>query len=262
MSSSSVTNTLTFRAGPAASAAEIIDMIGADGYAYVDGIPNDFDHLSLLSLIGIPVPQYQGELVRDIKPDPQMQEFEVSALNMKPLVPHTELFEFAGLPPRYIALWAVVPAHGPGGETTLTDGYELLRTFTPEERAALEAREFEWRSPASLTAEGVQRAAYHPIAERTPWGTVLRYSGREMRCRGLGGEYVDDPLLTEYRDRGLRFFEQACHAVKIARGALLVWDNWRMYHSRSGFCDPRRHLRRVMLDQFGAGDANELSRAG
>ncbi|KZM69638.1 hypothetical protein AWN90_07620 [Nocardia terpenica] len=220
----------------------------AFGYVHVAGVPADFDRLSVLSLLGAPVRQYQGELIRDIKPDPAMQAFEVSALNMKPLVPHTEHFEFAGLPPRYIALWAVTPAQGPGGETTLADGYELLGTFSPEQRAAMSVREFEWRSPMSLTAEGVHEAARHPIAEHTPWGIVLRFSGREMRYRTQDGEYADDSLLTEYRDRGLRHFERTCRSVKIAQNALLVWDNWRMYHSRNGFSDPRRHLRRVMLD--------------
>lgn len=36
-----------------------------------------------------------------------MEDFEVSALNTKPLVAHTEHFEFTGLPPRYVALWAM-----------------------------------------------------------------------------------------------------------------------------------------------------------
>lgn len=249
MTGSPAISTLKCGAEPTTLADEMADAIGAHGYVCVDGVPDNLDYLSVLSLLGTPLPQYQGELIRDIRPDPAMEEFEVSALNTKPLVAHTEHFEFTGLPPRYVALWAVEPARGPGGETTIADGYELLSTFSQQEQAIMTTREFEWRSPASLTAEGVREAAYHPIAEHTPWGVVVRFSGREMRCRAPGGGYADDPLLIEYRDRGLRFFELSCHPIKIARNSLLVWDNWRMLHSRTGFSDSRRHLRRVMLDQ-------------
>jgi alpha-ketoglutarate-dependent taurine dioxygenase len=58
---------------------------------------------------------------------------------------------------------------------------------------------------------------------------------------------TDDDLSRRWVIHGRAFFETNKTAIKIERGGLLVWDNWRMLHARNGFTDPRRHLRRVLL---------------
>jgi hypothetical protein len=54
------------------------------GYAYLRGIGADFDHPAEILRLGECMPQYQGQLIRDVKPDPVMEKAEVSANNMKP----------------------------------------------------------------------------------------------------------------------------------------------------------------------------------
>src|SRR5262249_40878100 len=102
--------------------------------ALVGGLPESFDYPGEWARFGPLVPQYGGALVRDVKPDPAVSNTVVSSANMAELTPHTEWYEFPGLPPRYVALWCVNPAEGPGGETTLVDRDRLLDDYTVPER--------------------------------------------------------------------------------------------------------------------------------
>ncbi len=139
--------------------------LASAGYAHVRGLPESFDHPDELARLGPLVPQYGGALVRDVKPDPAVSNTIVSSANMAELTPHTEWHEFPGPPPRYVALWCVHPARGPGGETTLADGYRLLEDYTLPERERLTLDIRQWRSRPTLAREGVQQVAYHPIIE-------------------------------------------------------------------------------------------------
>jgi alpha-ketoglutarate-dependent taurine dioxygenase len=209
------------------------------GYAYVPTVPRGFDYLRELSRLGPPVPQYGGALVRDVKPDPAISNDVVSAANTAELTPHTEWYEFPGLPPRYVALWCQRPAAGPGGETTFADGYLLLRQFTVAERERMSSDLRIWRSRPTLTREGVDQLVRQPILASHAGRTVLRFSTLDLQ--------PDDSLTERYIAAGREFFEAARTAIKIPRGGLLVWDNWRMLHARTAFNDPRRHLRRVLI---------------
>lgn len=219
--------------------ADIRAQLDHTGYAYLPTIPSGTDYLRELSRLGPPVPQYGGVLVRDVKPDPSIGNDVVSAANTAELTPHTEWYEFPGLPPRYVALWCVQPASGTGGETTLADGYALLDQFTPVERAQLAARARAWRSRPTLAREGVDQAVRQPILEAHAGRTVIRFSMLDLQ--------PDDDLTERYVATGREFFETTRTAIKIARGAVLIWDNWRMLHARTAFTDPRRHLRRVLI---------------
>src|SRR6266545_115474 len=182
--------------------------LASAGYAYMRGLPEDFDYPAELTRLGPLVPQYGGALVRDVKPDPEVSDTVVSSANMAELTPHTEWYEFPGLSPRYVALWCVQPAEGPGGETT-------------------------------LAREGVQEVAYHPIIEIHRSTVLLRFSTLDM--------LTDDALSQRWVHHGRAFFEANKIGIKIERDGLLLWDNWRMLHARNGFSDPRRHLRRVLI---------------
>jgi alpha-ketoglutarate-dependent taurine dioxygenase len=71
----------------------------------------------------------------------------------------------------------------------------------------------------------------------------MRYSSREM----YEIEPTDDDLHQRYVQGGIRFFADTHVEVAIERNALLIWDNWRVIHSRNAFSDPRRHLMRVIF---------------
>ncbi len=54
------------------------------------------------------------------------------------------------------------------------------------------------------------------------------------------------PLETAIRAT-LRHFDEAAVAITIPEGHMLIWDNHRMLHGRTGFSDSRRHLTRYWL---------------
>lgn len=209
------------------------------GYAYVSGLTQGFDHASALAALGPLVPQYGGVLVRDVKPDPAISNNIASASNMAELTPHTEWYEFPGLPPRYVALWCVQPAEGHGGETTLADGHAMLDRFNPTELRQLATQLWRWRSRPTLAREGVDQIAHHPIIEIHRGQPVLRFSTLDLMA--------EDELSRRYVAAGREFFDAAKTATKIEKGAILIWDNWRIIHARNGFTDPNRHLRRVLI---------------
>ncbi|GAB2625803.1 hypothetical protein GCM10027168_66930 [Streptomyces capparidis] len=209
------------------------------GYVYLCDVPAEFDHPSFLSGFGEFMPQYDGKLVWDLTPEPDMDDVYHSR-NTRALVPHTEAYEYPGPPPRYLALWCVRPAQGPGGETTLADGREWLGTFTTEELDHMRTHPYEWHSSEGLARKDIHLSNRHPILSEHRGHTVLRYSANNV-------EDVDDGFLPGYVQRGVEFFDKTHIAVRIERNALLVWDNWRMLHSRTAFKDRGRHLKRVLI---------------
>lgn len=218
--------------------------LAADGYAYVDGVPAEFDHAGWLAAnVGPLMPQYDGQTIWSIKAEPRY-EGVYHSLNMQPLTPHTECYEWAEVPPRYLALWCVVPGEDSGGQTTLGDGYAFLDTLTAPERELLASRQWQFVSTAGLQEMELGRVARHPILERRPGRSpVLRFT-----CRCIH-DPDGDPFLAEFRERLLGFFDDTHVAVSFEPRALLVWDNHRLLHSRTGYSDPRRHLRRVWLGE-------------
>jgi alpha-ketoglutarate-dependent taurine dioxygenase len=114
----------------------------------------------------------------------------------------------------------------------------MLGRFTAAEREHLMRHPREWRS-SLLARQGINQVAHKPIIEMHGDRMVLRFSTLDI--------VADDELTRRYVATGREFFESAKVAVKIARGAILAWDNWRMMHARNGFSDPHRHLRRVLV---------------
>ena len=59
----------------------------------------------------------------------------------------------------------------------------------------------------------------------------------------------DDVRITTLQDQWVEHFDQTCVHVDYRPGSFVIWDNWRVLHSRTGFQDTRRHLRRVFIDK-------------
>lgn len=219
----------------------IKNQIAHVGFAYIENLTDEFDYATELTKLGDPLPQYMGELVRDIKPDPKRETGVYSALSMDELTPHTEWYEFEGAPPRYVALWCVQPVQGLGGETTLADGYAFLNEFSDADLALMRERTYEWYAlPSDQRVAGSPDPVLHPILEDNTGGLLLRYSNQYV-------QRVEDGLIPRYIDNGKAFFVNNHIAISIAKGDLLIWDNWRMIHARNSFEDPNRHLRRMLL---------------
>lgn len=209
------------------------------GYVFMCNVPGVFDPVAFCRRLGNFVPQYTGVLVGDVTPEPGMDEF-YHAGNTRPLYPHSEGYDFEGLPPRYLALWCETPSTGAGGETTLADARAWTETLTEEDRAYLRQRLFAWETTDAMRHLGLDLHPEHPVIEDHPEGAIVRYSFNNLV---RGSDERIGPLLADAKE----YFERHHVAVQYERRDMLVFDNWRMLHARSAFTDTRRHLRRVQI---------------
>lgn len=219
---------------------KIEHQLGENGYSYVTGISKDeFDYVAFAASLGSLMPHHNGELIWDICLDLEVDSIYHSG-NLGALLPHTEANEHPGLPPRYLMLWCIRHASGSGGETTLADGYEWIKTLSEETREALRANRYVWRSSDGITQSGYYSSAIHPILEEFDATQILRYDYIDVEKTRDG---FLEPILESVR----KFFERQKIGVGIKPGCILVWDNWRMLHGRNAFSDPKRHLKRILL---------------
>jgi alpha-ketoglutarate-dependent taurine dioxygenase len=212
------------------------------GHVHGVDVPDGFDHVGFLAQFGAFYPGPSGKMIDDIMPEAGMDDVYYGS-NRRALLPHTEGYEFSGLPPRYLALWCVTPPAGAGGETTLFDARPVVEHLADSEREALERCVFTWVSSAGLRRNGLGQEAVHPILEAVDGIGLLRFSLNNIVLpQGTRHERVKAFLnLTR------RAFEDGHITVKYQRNDLLHWDNWRVLHSRNAFDDPQRHLRRIQI---------------
>jgi alpha-ketoglutarate-dependent taurine dioxygenase len=211
-------------------------------------VPESFDHAAFLAGFGDFYPGPSGKLVDDIVPEAGMDDVYYGG-NRRSLLPHTEGYEFAGLPPRYLALWCVTPSAGEGGETTLMDTTPLLAWLSERDRHVLRTQRFAFHGSAGLRRRGLDQHATHPILATVDGFTVLRFSSNNIEIDRA------DPAAQAFLARTTEVFEAAHIAIRYRRNDLLHWDNWRLLHSRTAFEDPHRHLKRVQIRYSGAHSA-------
>ncbi|OLZ43648.1 TauD/TfdA family dioxygenase [Amycolatopsis keratiniphila] len=215
-------------------------LLGNNGYVHVVNVPESFDHVEFLKEMGEFQPTPTGTVVGDVKPERGMDDVN-HGQNRGGLTPHTEGYEFHGLPPRYLGLWCVNPPAGQGGETTIFDGNRVLTEFTDDERVHLRDTAYRWGSTEGLARHGVRPTAEHPVLEEHDGETIFRFSTNYLVVPD------GDDVARRVIDRGNELFAERHIAVRYRRHDLLVWDNWRMLHSRNAFEDPERHLKRVQI---------------
>jgi alpha-ketoglutarate-dependent taurine dioxygenase len=61
--------------------------------------------------------------------------------------------------------------------------------------------------------------------------------------------HEDDEFLLNLRERVLEFFTETHITADYEPNSLLIWNNHRMVHSRTGYTDRNRHLRRIWLSE-------------
>jgi alpha-ketoglutarate-dependent taurine dioxygenase len=215
------------------------ELMEEHGYVLICNVPDDFDQVRFCRTLGSFVPNYTGAVVGDVRPEPGMDDV-YHAGNTRPLTPHSEGYDFTVLPPKYIALWCVHPASGPGGETTLADTAPWVRTLTEAERETLEVTEYEWKTTEGVNRLGLDLHTKHPILEEHGSGLIVRFS-----CNNLIRD--DDDFAAGLQRRWHGHFDADHVAVNYQRNDMLVWDNWRLLHARNAFSDRSRHLRRIQI---------------
>lgn len=211
------------------------------GYVLLCNVPDDFDHVAFCRRLGGFVPNYTGAVVGDVRPEPGMDDV-YHAGNTRPLTPHTEGYDFQVMPPRYIALWCVEPAEGPGGETTLADTAAWICEMDTEQTEMLFETSFRWKTTEGVQRMGLDLKTEHPLLESHGKTTIVRFS-----CNNLIRD-PGDPVSELQREWQEKFALEHV-AVDYRRNDMLVWDNWRLLHARNAFSDRRRHLRRIQIAQ-------------
>ncbi|MEU8654858.1 TauD/TfdA family dioxygenase [Streptomyces sp. NPDC048737] len=215
-------------------------LLGNNGYVHLVNVPESFDHVAFLKHLGEFQPTPTGTLVGDVKPERGMDDVN-HGQNRGALQPHTEGYEFRGRPPRYLALWCVKPAEGPGGETTMFDGNRVLAEFDESELRQFRDTVYRWGSTEGLARKGVVPTAEHPVLEEHEGELVFRFSTSYLVIP------EGDELARRLIERGNALYEEQHIAVRYEKRDMVVWDNWRMLHSRNAFEDPTRHLKRVQI---------------
>ncbi|WP_198347923.1 TauD/TfdA family dioxygenase [Plantactinospora sp. KBS50] len=215
------------------------ELMDVHGYVYLCNAPDDFDPVGFCRGLGPFIPNYTGAVVGDVRPEAGMDDV-YHAGNTRPLMPHTEGYDFEIVPPRFIALWCVTPCRGEGGETTLMDARAFVQTLSDEERDHLNNHVYDWKTTDGIRRMGLDLHTRHPVLEDHADGQIVRFS-----CNNL--IRADDDPAAAIQEKVKRYFDQHHIAVNYERNDMLVWDNWRMLHSRTAFNDRHRHLRRIQV---------------
>ena len=132
---------------------QYLTLLAHNGYVHVTDVPQAFDHQKFFLGFGDPFPGPFGQIVDDILPEPGMDSLYYAG-NHRALLPHTEGYECAGLPPRYLALWCVNPPATGNGETTLYDTTPLLSRLPAADGRWLRDNTYDWHASAGLRKLG------------------------------------------------------------------------------------------------------------
>lgn len=217
--------------------ANLRDLLTTHGYVLLTNVLDDFDHVLFCQRLGSLIPHINGATTWDIRPEPDNKNNVYYPGSNRTFAPHTECFDFQGLPPRYLSLWCIHPAFGEGGETTVADTFPWIDQLSDSERERLEEVKFDWENPHG---SGLGICSQHPVIERFGGDRIVRFS-----CKNL--VHSDGDSVADLIRRWQLLFDHEHVAIRYERNDMLVFDNWRMLHGRSGFQDLRRHLRRVQI---------------
>lgn len=214
-------------------------ILSRNGYLYIDSLPENFDHFRFVQEFGKLTPQYDGNIIWSIKADEKFDD-HYHSLNTKKLSPHTECYEFPGIPPRYLALWCDIPATCGGGQTTLLDAQPFFDQLDSCERETVENESIKFVSSSGIQSSelGVE-ANHYLITPRDNEAPLIRFS---KNCVENSSEIIDS-----IANKFVNEFENKHDAINWKKNAFLIWDNHRVVHSRTEFTDRERELKRVWL---------------
>jgi alpha-ketoglutarate-dependent taurine dioxygenase len=209
-------------------------LLNEQGYLYLEEIPDGFDYLGFAEKFGSLIPhKYNGEYIFSIKVDPNLGE-RYPAFTTGDVEPHTEGYEYEHIPLHYQCLWCVSPARCGGGHTLLADGYSFVNSLTDKEREYITKNKFDFMTPNNNIVK-------HPLYDvESCEQPIVRFNFSNIKRD-------TDPYLNDIAKRFLQFFEDEKISINWSKNALLIWDNFRMLHSRTQYQDRDRHLKRVYL---------------
>jgi len=229
------------------------DALARDGFILMkpEQRPEDVPLRDFVAQFGEIMPQYNGEYVYSVKAAEGFSEYSDSK-STNAIPPHTDGSDVA-LPPHTMALYGVHAAECGGGATLLADGYAFVETLSEEAREELTRRTYRFGSRTGIHAD-------RPFLIESPIYSVhgglsapmLRFSYNLLRygdysAQAEGAAEAADDFTRMICERAMAYFDAHAVSVRIETGDLLLWDNWRMLHSREKYRDAKRHLRRYWL---------------
>jgi Taurine catabolism dioxygenase TauD, TfdA family len=226
--------------------------LASRGWVLVEGAGDRPAVEAMLAEIGELSSQYQGRLRHEVRYRPGYDDLQYSQ-SANAITPHTEA---PGLdpPPRYLALHCHRQACCGGGHTMLADCRAFLAELPARLRAEARRRPIRFDLASGVAIKG-RAAVAAPLESRSADGApIVRYSYNVLRDGALEGPARErddldglDPFRRELCLRGRAFCARRGARVLIPDAGLLVFDNWRMLHSRTAYSDRTRHLTRYWI---------------
>ncbi len=217
------------------------ELLEQQGYLYLQNLGDSFDFLNFAQEFGPLLRQYDKKVIWSIKAKDGFED-SYHSMNTNELTPHTECYEFDGIPPKYLVLWCVEPGSQGEGATYLCDVLShILNQISPLERSKLETTSLRYFSTSGLVKEDLGREAFHPLLSyekhRKP---VIRFS---EQCMDYAAELHVEGAILELNS----FIENNKLSIDWTKNSFLIWDNHRMVHSRSSFSNRERELKRLWI---------------
>lgn len=223
------------------------------GYALIGPFESEQASHAFVESEWTPVPQYNGEYRYDVRARPEFADLPLSQ-GHRAIGPHTEGIALKRSP-RYLALHCMQPATCGGGYTNLYDGYRVLEQMTQPELALCTSESFDFLTTGSFDKE-TANTARRRIVQMAPCGAVqISFSDNFFRWGDLNPTDLATaqgaPLSPEIK-AVVRKILDGCESniikILIPKNATLVWDNYRILHSRDAYADKNRHLIRHWME--------------
>ncbi|HQU43176.1 MAG TPA: TauD/TfdA family dioxygenase [Pirellulales bacterium] len=220
------------------SAPEAGRLLQEEGIALIKAAPGDVEGRGLRQIVGrlgtAEEHDRLGRVVWDIRYDAlAAAKGATASLTMEPLPFHTD-GAFQDPSPRYLAQYVVREDRFGGGKTLLADVASVLRRLSADALGILRSKHFRFCAPAEY-ANGIP----HHDAPILFGEGLLRYR-RAIIDEDAHG---DAKAVLDELDAAIGAVEPM--ALQLRSGDILLLDNARFLHARTGVRDPERHLLRM-----------------
>lgn len=210
----------------------LLKAIQEDGYVLVKDVGLDDPDQALETAIAAfarPISYLELPLVMDLKPKPGFQPASYAGTGVFDL--HTDLSWFEK-PPKYIAMFCVMPESAGGGIPLLADGWQALNSLDAADVAYLQTHPITFPPPDHIDYPALTA----PIITAREEGPFIRFRY----------DLLDNPPQPVQN-----FFaavnDNLIH-VDVSPGSMFIFDNDRMLHGRTelkGGLTSDRHFKRL-----------------
>lgn len=180
-----------------------------------------------ISYLGLP-------LVMNLKPKPGFQPASYAGTGVFDL--HTDLSWFEK-PPKYIAMFCVMPESAGGGMPLLADGWQALNSLSSEDVTYLKSHSVTFPPPDHIDYPPLTG----PIATDRAEGPFIRFRY----------DLLDNP--TQPIQNFFAAINKHLIQIEVAPGSIFIFDNDRMLHGRTelkGGMNSDRHFKRLYGEEM------------